>query len=262
MKHHLLSILLLGFGALGAGSDDYLSDMKTTKTQVQTYIQESIGYGSLSYPAACRLIPQARRAALVRAVGEFARQFTTTDAFRQWYNEYRDNRKPTPPEEIKPMDEIRKEQIAAIKAQIAEQEKAAKNAPADQKAMYEQVIAAMKQSLKEFEKVDKSRDASVDANIQQANAGAKEEYQKKVAEWELEYPVDNPHSLLKKRLQAFLDATADIDFSAKLVKKGKMMVFEKKDYEAKDSNWKLGYRAGKEAVQAGRAIAQAWLKEM
>jgi hypothetical protein len=262
MKHFVLVVLVLGFCALGAGIDDYLSEMKATKEQVRSYIQESCGYGSLSYPGACARIPMARRAGLVRAVGEFARQFTSTEAFRIWYNGFRDDHKPSPPDEMKSMDDSRNEQVTAIKAQIAEQEKAAKSAPASQKAMYEQIIGTMKQALKEIERSDKTKDADANAYIQQANAAAKEEYAKKLADWEAEYPAGNPRPLLKKRLQAFLEATSDIDFSAKLVKKGKVMVFENKAYEEKSSSWKLAYRAGKEAVQTARTIAQEWQKAL
>jgi hypothetical protein len=65
---------------------------------------------------------------------------------------------------------------------------------------------------------------------------------------------------VKKRLQAFLEATKNVDFAAKLVKKDKVMVFAKEEYENKDGNWKLAYRAGKEATEAARAFAQEWLK--
>jgi hypothetical protein len=59
-----------------------------------------------------------------------------------------------------------------------------------------------------------------------------------------------------------LDATQGIDYAAKLVKKEKVMVFENPVYEKKDDKWKKGYRAGKEATEAARAFAQAWLKEL
>jgi transposase-like protein len=262
MKRTLILAFVLLAVTLGAGIDDYLADMKTTKEQVQNLIQNSFGYGSFTYPLACSKIPMGKRVAVVRAVGEFAKTFTTTDTFRKWYAEYRENQKPAPTEEMKSMTEARKEQIAAVKAQLAEYEKAAASAPTDQKAMYKGILESMKTSLKDLENADKSKDAEMDEAVRQSNAEAKEGYRQKLAEWERDYPVGNPRPLLKQRLQTFLDATGDIDFNARLIKKGKVMVFESEEYESKDSNWKLAYRAGKEATQAARAIAATWMRQL
>ena len=92
-----LAVLAVLLTTLGAGIQDYLSEMKTTVKGVEGFVQDNIGYGNFAYPSACARIPNARRAAIVRAAGEFARSFTTTAAFTAWYNEMRDQRKPSPP---------------------------------------------------------------------------------------------------------------------------------------------------------------------
>jgi hypothetical protein len=40
------------------------------------------------------------------------------------------------------------------------------------------------------------------------------------------------------------------------------MKFVEGAYESKPGNWKLCYRAGKPAVEAARAFAASWIKEI
>ncbi len=247
---------------LGAGIDDYLQEMKTTKDRAAADIQHNFVYGSFSYPSACSAIPAGRRAAIVRAVGEFAKTVTASEVFKQFYEEYRTQNKPQPPEAMPTMAESRNQQIVQLKQQIADQEKAQAKAPADQKAIYNDILKALRSTLKEFENADRSQDAAMDEYMQQANEQASREYAQKLASFERDFPAGNPRPLIKRRLQEFLDATKDVDFGAKLVRKEKVMVFEKEEYENKEAHWKLAFRAGKEATDAGRAFARAWLKEL
>lgn len=262
MKQIIVALLLVPFFAVSPGIEEHLAAMKTTKDAVQDFVQSGIAYGSFSYPTACAAIPMAKRAAVVRAVGEFARSFTRTQAFLQWYNSYREEKKPSAPETTPAMADSRAKQIADLKASIAEQEKAQANAPADQKGIFRDVIAALRQMVKELEKSDPAQDAQMDAYIKQANEEAVRGYKEKVAAWEKEYPEGDPKPLLKRRLKEFLDATSGVDFSAKLVKRDDAMVFVNPAYENKDSRWKTAFRAGKDATEAARAIAQQWLKEL
>jgi hypothetical protein len=260
MRVLLVVPIVLFAVTLGAGIEDYLSDMKTSKKQVEDFIEGNVRYGSFSYPSACSLIPVSKRAALVRAVGEYTRTFVESATFKKFYDEFREEVKPRAPELLPVMAETRKKQLTEMKAALAEQEKAAAKAPADQQAMYKDILASLRKTVKDLEKPDTSNDAQMDAYIQEANHKASEEYRKKMAEYERDYPKGDPRPLIKKRLQTFLDATKNVDFGAKLVKKDKFMVFAREEYENKDGNWKLAYRAGKEATEAARAFAQEWLK--
>jgi hypothetical protein len=260
MRRLLVASILLFAVTLGAGIEDYLTDMKTTKKQVEDFIEGNVRYGSFSFPAACSLIPTNKRAALVRAVGEYARTFLASDAFKKIYDEFREEQKPRAPELLPMMAEARKKQLTEMKAALATQESAAAKAPPDQKAMYKDILEVLRKAVKDLENPDKSQDAEMDRYMQDANRTATEEYQKKVVEYERDYPKGDPRPLVKKRLQAVLEATKNVDFTAKLVKKDKVMVFAKEEYENKDGNWKLAYRAGKEATEAARTFAQEWLK--
>lgn len=72
----------------------------------------------------------------------------------------------------------------------------------------------------------------------------------------------DPKAQLAKRLEAFLAATADVDFAAATRQSGGLKMFEKPEYESKPSEWKMCYRAGKETTEALRAFAQGWLEEL
>ena len=79
--------------------------------------------------------------------------------------------------------------------------------------------------------------------------------------WEQELPA-SPNGLIARRLREFLNETADLDFAARLVRQGDKMKFADPKYEQKSSQWKLCFRAGKDATGAARALAEQWLKEL
>lgn len=70
----------------------------------------------------------------------------------------------------------------------------------------------------------------------------------------------NPDVTLRRRLQQFLDETANIDYDAKTT--GSMDAFVDPANEAKPPLWKMGYRAGREATEAARAFAKEWMEEL
>ncbi len=258
----LCAALALVVVSLGAGIQDYLAELKTSMHAVEGFVQDAVAYGNFNYPSACAKIPASRRAAIVRAAGEFARAFTATPGFVAWYDGFREERKPSAPTFNPTVAESRAQQVDAIKKQIAETEKSASAAPADQKGMYKDVLASLKAALKEIESGDKSRDGEMDALLAQSNQAAKQDYETKLAAYEREYPKGNPRPLIRKHLEEFLEVTKDVDFDAKLVKKDNLMVFANPEYEQKPSEWKKAFRAGKAAAEAERAFALDWLKSL
>ena len=93
------------------------------------------------------------------------------------------------------------------------------------------------------------------------NTESLEAYKQDLKYWEAEFPA-TINGLLKKRLTHFLQETATIDYSAKLVRNGRKMVFADPELEAKDPFWKACFRSGKRTVDAARAFAQQWLAEI
>ena len=62
----------------------------------------------------------------------------------------------------------------------------------------------------------------------------------------------DPREQLERRLQAFLDATADVDYAATTHANGSIKVFDDAHYEAKPVEWKMCYRADRETGDAAR----------
>ena len=80
-------------------------------------------------------------------------------------------------------------------------------------------------------------------------------------QWEINYPP-NYWLVIKARLVNFLAQTNGIDYKATVVERNRKQVFTNPKYEAKSSQWKMGFRAGKEVTETARTFAQQWLKEL
>jgi hypothetical protein len=89
------------------------------------------------------------------------------------------------------------------------------------------------------------------------------DYNNKLADWNKEYPVNNPRPMIKKWINTFLERTAGVDYSAKTATdQDGREIFVNQNYEQKDEIWKMSYRAGKAPMEAARSFAQSWLNEL
>lgn len=104
--------------------------------------------------------------------------------------------------------------------------------------------------------------AMMKQSFEQANISEQRDFQDRLAKYEKKYPAD-PRLLVASRLHQFLELSQDIAFEAKLLPSGGgRMKFADPQYEGKSSQWKLCYRAGREPVQAARAFATQWLRQI
>ena len=204
------------------------------------------------------------RSSFVQIIGDYVKQYTTSKEFIDKYNQYRESKKPNEPEKPKSVAELKKEQKESIGNSIKEMENAKSQASSDQKAMYDDMIKTMKQQLADIDDPEKSMyTPEMDKMFQDSYKQQMDNYNQEVKEWEKTYPVDNPHGMLKVWLNKFLEMSNDVDFSAKTaIDTDGRTKFVKQEYERKDNNWKLCYRAGQETVNASRKFAQDWLKEL
>lgn len=91
---------------------------------------------------------------------------------------------------------------------------------------------------------------------------AREQYNEQLAQWKQDYPATG-REMVKRRLNEFLRESADVDFDAKLVRRGGKMRFVNQTYEdEKSGEWKICYRAGRPAVEKARAFSKQWLAEL
>jgi hypothetical protein len=127
-----------------------------------------------------------------------------------------------------------------------------------------QMAIVIKQLEDNFEK--QKNDPQTAATMKQMIAGSaaanQKESQQELVKYEQRYPAD-PKVLIASRLHQFLDLTKDMHWDAKLVPAGggKMMFADPK-LESKSSEWKICFRAGKDAVDAARSFANDWLKQL
>ncbi len=228
-------------------------------------VWSSFSGGYLSYPDPMKLkkIASGDRAAAVREIVVFAKDYVRTEEFKRQYLKYRADQKPEPPEPQKSSAQRRTEFKQELQKNIKELEKTMKSMPADQRESFQGVIDMQKQQLKEADNPENPMFSSqMDEYAKQAHDVEMESYKGKVAEWEQQYPTD-PKPMIKKWLTTFLEVSEGIDFDATLARnKDGKMEFTNPDYEAKSGNWKMCYRAGREGVMAARTAAQQWLSEL
>jgi hypothetical protein len=203
---------------------------------------------------AMKALPPARRVALVKALGSAAREVFRSAAFRaRWDEEVKANR-PTPPAPARKPAELVAAQAAEFAATVAEMEKAMAQLPAEHQPEMRKAIDAMR-----------SQRASAPAVPAELLAAAEQErVASETAEYQAalkRFPAD-PAVALRAQLERWLATTADVDFKAKTTAREGQRVFVEPRYEAKPSEWKLAYRAGREVTEAARAFAKGWLAEL
>jgi len=204
------------------------------------------------------------RASFVESVGNYVKENTTSKDFIKRYNEFRETKKPSPPEKPKSTAEQKKEQKESIQKAIENLEKTKKQMPADQQSSFDETIKSFKEQLKEIDNPDNPMfNADMEKMMKQMYDKQTADYNQKLDDWNKEYPENNPKPMIKKWLRNFLDKTNDVDYNAQTAddQYGRK-VFVNSKYESKDYLWKLCYRAGKKPVEAARKFAQAWFGEL
>ena len=244
--------------AAAAFAADVLQQLHVDSKAAAREVVQSMTSGQVNYwmvRGPFKAAAPAARAALVEQTLLWTKAYVASPQFAKDYAASREEMKPRPPERKQTVDE---ELEAARKKRQADWEKTKK----DVAQMPAQYRAAAEQALKAAEAGQKQVDTPEFRNMErqgivQQRKQQDDDYTKGLAKWEKEYPADSK-VLLKSRLQQFLRETADVDYAAKL--NGGRFVDPR--YEAKSSEWKLAFRAGKEPTGKARAFAQSWLTEL
>ena len=257
--------LALFFGLLAvpamAGAD-ILSQLGLTLDAAKEAIGSVITAGVYNpgLPAqAFKLMPPAARAQAATAGVAWLKTYVASPDFKHQYLQVREQHKPqpethelTPEQELQKADADQKQQMEESKAAIA-------NLPAAQRKAMED---ALKNAADLVAKMNtpEQRKVRLDA-IKAQRAEETKEYEAAVAKWKQEYP-DDAKPLIARRLREFMQLSSDVDFNAKLKTQEGRSTFENPAYQAKSSQWKMCFRAGKEATTAARAAVQQWLTEL
>jgi hypothetical protein len=241
-----------------ARAADVLSQLGITPAAAQVAVEAILNSGVYNpgLPAkAFNLLPTAARGEAASAGVAWLKAYVASPEFRHLYAQIRESHKPpapvfagTPEDELKKADEEQKQQAEESKKALAA-------LPADQRAQVEEALKAA-QAMNTPEMRKTRLDAIVAGRAERTT-----QYQQELAAWNRNYS-ESPAPLIGKRLREFLAASADVDFDAKLTPRNGKMVFENPAYEQKPGQWKMCFRAGREATGAARAAVQVWLTEL
>jgi hypothetical protein len=254
-------ILALSAMTLIFAGDDVLNQLNITKGQAEQYVAKTLESGNLQFAYEARKIVGVARVELVKVMGTIAKAYTKTEAFTKWYQEYREQNKPKPSDLMKTAAENRKTSVENLKQSLAAMEEAYAKAPAQYKKAQKEGIDMAKKMIADTEKPNPKQDKQMDEYAKSSNELIKKQDVEKLAQWEVDFPKDSK-PFLKNRLKEFLDFTATVDFNAQIVEDQGVKRFVKPEYEHMNGKWKQCFRVGKEATDAGRAIAKDWLKEL
>ncbi len=218
------------------------------------------GISNPGLPAkAFKLLSPAARAQAVTSAAAWVKGYTATPEFKAQYARVRQSRKPEPPswdatpeQELQKADDQRKNDLEQSKQAIA-------GLPPEQRKAVED---GMKTAAEMTAKMNtpEMRKTRLDA-IKADRADETKSYETALAQWQRDYPED-PRPVIVKRLKEFMALSADVDYDARLTTQDGHSTFANPVYQSKSSQWKLCYRAGKEATAAARAAAAAWLAEL
>lgn len=262
LRRGAAACLLAASLAAAAHAADVLSQLgippDSAKEAVQIVLNSGINNPGL--PAKLfKAAPAAARAEMATAGIAWVKAYTASPEFHAKWAEIRETHKPPKPEfEGTPEDEMKKADEEQ-KQQAEESKKALASLPPETRKQIEDSMKAADamRAAMDTPEMRKTRLASIVA----MRAERTTQYEQELATWQRDYP-ESPAPAIAKRIREFLAFSAGVDFDAKLVTKNRKLVFENPAYEAKSPQWKMCFRAGKEATAAARAAAQAWLKEL
>lgn len=237
-----------------------LAALGVNEASAKREVVDALGSGYVNVYAAAKAFKAAApsaRASMVTAAFAWAKAYTESAAFKADYDKQRQADAPTPPKFKGTVDDELAAQKAEQRKSLEEMKKSIEQMPAN---MRPQMEATVKQTEAQFAKMDSDPQMQkmLRQGIEMRRASDQKAYEDRVKAHEKRFPPD-PRTLIARRLQEFLAVSQDVDFAAKLVAAGSKMNFADPKYEDQKSEWKLCYRAGKEATSAARQAAQAWL---
>jgi len=245
------------------GGAEVLAKLGLEAAAAKEGVLEALASGSAYNEAAYKafkLLPGPAREAIVRSGLAWIKSYAAGAEFTAAYDKLREQKKPRPPAPRPSAGDEMKKMKNEMEKNIAEMRKNMAAMDAQTKKDMEVAIQAMRDQMagmgKDPGQLDLMRQAA-----EMSTAEDKKQYEEELGKWEECYP-GNPRVLIKKRINDFLAASSGVDFTAMLLPRGDKMVFANGVYEQKPAAWKLCFRAGKEATEAARAFAKAWLAEL
>ncbi|MGZ5218703.1 MAG: hypothetical protein ACXWV6_13205 [Chitinophagaceae bacterium] len=203
------------------------------------------------------------RAAIAKDLLNYTKEYISGAEFKKQYEELRKNAKPQEPV-IKPLrsiSEIQKDEIAKTEKGIKATEKTIKEVNAEMAKGIQPVLDMLRKNLKDYQNPDHEYFAAIAMGEKYQQENEEKRYKERLQEWEKSYP-ENLNHFIANKLKKMLDYTKGIDYNATLVEKYGKQRFVNPAYESKGTEWKQGFRAGKDVTEPARAFAEKWLTEL
>lgn len=257
----LLAVVVIGSAAFTVRVLSILEQLKIAEQDAKEYILSDFTEGSLNFPYSevLKTLATSKRADAVKQIGEYIRKYTESPEFQKEFQAIRESMSADKPVK-KTKEQLLQEKIESLKHDIKTTEEDMKSAPASMKKLYEETLKQQRENLAALENPSHPKHKMYVADLvefyeedfKQATAGQDNS---------VEFP-ETPRELVKQRLKEFLAFTADIDWEAKLVTVNGYRKFADPALEAKSTEWKRCFRAGKETITAARSFAQGWLASL
>lgn len=268
MRLHSKLMVLFCLGMLGTGSaivfaQNSMADFGLKESELKQRMVNSLANGYIpAYPdkKSFKAAVPSVQAAFVKDTLSWVKTYTESQAFKADYAKQRESAKPSAPKSKGSVDEQYAKYLAEQRQGIETMKKSVAQMPPDMQKQMQATIKEMEANAERTAK-DQQMAAMMKQGIQQTAVSDQKDYQDRLGAWEKKYPAD-PRVLIAARLHQFLELSQSVDFGAKLVPRDGRMKFADPQYEAKSSEWKLCYRAGREPVQAARVFAQEWLSSI
>ena len=205
-------------------------------------------------------IPAAARGPATAAAFAWAKSYVSSPAFAAAYAKQREGQRPQGVENVPSVDDQLKKMMDEQAATMVLTRKMAESLPEKDRAAFLENLKeqeAQAQSPERLKILRAALEAERGGNVSSSTAA--------FAEWEAKFPA-NPNAFVRGHLQRFLKVTANVDYSLPTYfvrgPSGEVIGFLSPGYTGIPWQHIHAIVAGKEALDAGRAAAAAWLKEI
>jgi hypothetical protein len=267
MKKQYCILPILVFAILGTimaqTGTDALSRLKITPADAGEAVLDMLRTGRAYHRAAFvafKALATGDRAGIVKSGLTWMRSYAASSEFAAKYASIRNENMPEPPEAVQTVEAYFYKQKNDLETQFAESRKAMAAMDAETKKTLDAGFKQMIDQITTMEK-DPAQREMISQMLESQRSEGKNGYEEALAAWNRDFP-ENPKTLIAARIREFLAMSADVDFDAKLLKKYNLWIFANEEYEAKSQDWKLCFRAGREATAAARLFLQKWLVEL
>jgi hypothetical protein len=254
------TVCLAMSGAIAASDplDQLGVPVEIARQEVNAAIERGVINASAAAPAFKAASGPVRAQLAVGAIA-WAKSYTASDAFKAQYAGMRNARKPVPPDFQGTPEDERQQLLDRQMTEIQRSKMALESLDPEARRQMEDAVNQAAAAMRQLD-TPEMRTMQL-AGIRYTRAESTTKYEAALQKWDADYP-EAPARVIARRLMAFLATSASVDFSAKLEPHNGRMRFVDAANEARSAEWKLCYRAGKEAVDAARLAAAAWLQEL